>query len=174
MKFCSNCAHSITWGFVKGDHIPRFYCENCGVIHYKNPLIIVGCLPIWEDKVMLCRRGIEPQLGLWNIPGGFMENGETVEQGAIREMLEETFCHVQHLTLHTVFNVVYANQVHIHFLAEMVDLNYQTTPESTEIQLFTEGGIPWKDVAFESTKFALRHYFEDRKQGLRQIHMGNT
>ena len=90
MKFCSNCATALVFGSVENEHLPRFYCSNCEMIHYQNPKIIVACLPIWENKIMLCRRGIEPQLGFWNIPGGFMENKESVESGALREMLEET------------------------------------------------------------------------------------
>ncbi len=173
MKFCSNCAHPIHFSAVEGEHIPRFHCVNCGVIHYVNPKVIVGCLPIWEDKVMLCKRGIEPQYGLWNIPGGFMENDETTEEGAVREMFEETLGRVNVIGLHTVFNVVPVNQVHLHYLVEMVDLNYCLTPESIDIQLFTESEIPWHDVAFASSKFALRKYFEDRKNKTRNTHLGS-
>jgi ADP-ribose pyrophosphatase YjhB (NUDIX family) len=173
MKFCSNCAHPISFSSVEGEHIPRFHCVSCGEIHYVNPKVIVGCLPIWEDKVMLCKRGIEPQYGLWNIPGGFMENEETTEEGAVREMLEETNGRVNVIGLHTVFNVVPVNQVHLHYLVEMVDLNYSLTPESIDIQLFTEAEIPWHDIAFASSKFALKKYFEDRKNKTRNTHLGS-
>jgi ADP-ribose pyrophosphatase YjhB (NUDIX family) len=173
MKFCSNCAYPISFNLVEGEHIPRFHCTSCGVIHYVNPKIIVGCLPIWEDKVMLCKRGIEPQYGLWNIPGGFMENEETTEEGAVREMFEETKGAVNVIGLHTVFNVVPVNQVHLHFLVEMKDLNFSLTPESIDIQLFKEEDIPWQDIAFASTKFALRKYFEDRKNNTRNTHTGS-
>ena len=170
MNFCSNCGHKIQFGNIEGDHLPRFHCVECGTIHYQNPRVIVGCIPIWEDKVMLCRRGIEPQLGLWNVPGGFMENNETVEEGAAREMFEETHGRVRIIGLQSVFTVLHVNQVHLHFLAEMVDLNYETTPESTEIQLFTEDELPWHDVAFASNYFALKKYFEDRKNGMQRTH----
>ena len=172
MKFCSNCGSQIKHGSLPGEHIPRYYCDICGVIHYVNPKIIVGCLPIWEDKVMLCKRGIEPQYGLWNIPGGFMENDETVEIGAVREMEEETHGKVNMIGLHTVFNVLPVNQVHLHFLVEMADLNFSLTEESIDIQLFTEEEIPWAEIAFASSRFALEKYFEDRKLGLRRTHMG--
>jgi ADP-ribose pyrophosphatase YjhB (NUDIX family) len=172
MNFCANCGFKVTFGAVDNEHLPRFSCDNCQVIHYENPKIIVGCLPIFEDRVMLCKRGIEPQFGLWNIPGGFMENGETVEEGALREMEEETCTSGRILGLHTVFNVVSVNQVHIHYLIELSDLNYQTTPESTEITMFLESEIPWADIAFSSSRFALRQYFEDRKMGERRIHTG--
>jgi ADP-ribose pyrophosphatase YjhB (NUDIX family) len=172
MKYCSNCAHPVEFGEINGEHMPRFHCPNCKAIHYENPKVIVGCLPIWEDKIMLCRRGIEPQLGLWNIPGGFMENDETPEQGAVREMWEETLGRVKLLNLHTVFSVVPVNQVHLHYLVELTDLNYSITPESTEIALFTEGDVPWADIAFASSKFAIKKYFEDEKLGLRRTHLG--
>ena len=173
MNFCSNCGHKVQFGNIPDDHLPRFHCLSCGTIHYQNPRVIVGCIPVWEDKVMLCRRGIEPQLGLWNVPGGFMENNETVEDGAMREMMEETFGRVRIIGLQSVFTVLHVNQVHLHFVAEMADLNYQTTPESTEIQLFTEGDLPWKDVAFASNHFALKKFFEDRKLGIQRTHRGS-
>ena len=173
MNFCSNCGHKVQFGNIPDDLLPRFHCPSCGTIHYQNPRVIVGCIPVWEDKVMLCRRGIEPQLGLWNVPGGFMENNETVEDGAMREMMEETFGRVRIIGLQSVFTVLHVNQVHLHFVAEMADLNYQTTPESTEIQLFTEGSLPWKDVAFASNHFALKKFFEDRKLGIQRTHRGS-
>ena len=172
MKFCSSCGSQIKFGALPGEHIPRYYCDVCSTIHYVNPKIIVGCLPIWEDKVMLCKRGIEPQYGMWNIPGGFMENDETVEHGAMREMEEETNGKVRMIGLHTVYNVIPVNQVHLHFLVEMVDLNYSLTEESIDIQLFKEEDIPWSEIAFASSRFALKKYFEDRKQGVRGTHLG--
>ena len=172
MKFCSNCVSPVQHGDLPGEHIPRYHCPVCSTIHYQNPTIIVGCLPIWEDKVMLCKRGIEPQYGLWNIPGGFMENDETVEHGAVRELVEETNGNAKVLGLHTVFNVLPVNQVHLHFLVELVDLNYSLTEESIEIELFTEGDIPWREIAFASSRFALKMYFEDRKMGVRRTHLG--
>ncbi|MBL7817002.1 MAG: NUDIX hydrolase [Saprospiraceae bacterium] len=173
MNFCSNCGQKVQFGDIEGDHRPRFHCLDCGTIHYQNPRVIVGCIPVWEDKVMLCKRGIEPQFGLWNIPGGFMENSETVEEGAAREMFEETKGRVRIIGLQSMFTVLHVNQVHLHFVAEMQDLNYETTPESTDIQLFTEGELPWKEVAFASNYFALKKYFEDRKLGVQRTHRGS-
>ena len=172
MKYCSNCATPITFGFLEGEHIQRYHCTNCSIIHYQNPKIIVACLPIFEGKVMLCRRGIEPQLGFWNIPGGFMENRESVEDGALREMLEETGCEGTIVRLHSVFTVLPVDQVHNCFLVEMKDFNYTLTPESTEIKLFAEHEIPWREVAFVSNTFALKRYFEDQKEGTHKTHVG--
>ena len=172
MNFCSNCGQKVQFGNIADDHLPRFHCLDCGTIHYQNPRVIVGCIPIWEDKVMLCKRGIEPQKGLWNLPGGFMENNENVEDGATREMLEETHGRVRIIGLQSVYTVLQVNQVHLHFLAEMLDLKYATTLESTDIQLFTEENLPWSDVAFASNRFALQKYFEDRRMGLQRTHRG--
>jgi ADP-ribose pyrophosphatase YjhB (NUDIX family) len=173
MKYCSVCGTAVAFGNLEGEHLPRYHCPNCKTIHYENPKIIVGCLPIWEDKIMLCKRSIEPQFGLWNIPGGFMENNESVEQGAAREMYEETQGRVKIIGLHTVFNVLPVNQVHLHFLAELVDLNYKITSESSEIRLFTEGEIPWQDIAFASSAFAVSKYFEDKRLNKRRMHTGS-
>jgi ADP-ribose pyrophosphatase YjhB (NUDIX family) len=172
MKFCSNCGAPIQFGPVEGEHLPRHYCDKCGVIHYQNPKIIVACLPIWEDKIMLCRRGIEPQLGFWNLPGGFMENKESIEAGALREMFEETGCEGTILNAHSMFSVLPVHQVHFCFLVKMNSLTWHLTPESTEIQLFTEDEIPWDDIAFASNTFAIKKYFQDRKQGTSQTSLG--
>jgi ADP-ribose pyrophosphatase YjhB (NUDIX family) len=172
MKFCSNCGVSIKFGQIEGEHLPRFHCGNCLTIHYQNPKIIVSCLPIWADKIMLCRRGIEPQLGLWNLPGGFMENKESVEGGALREMFEETGCEGTILSLNSVFSVLPVHQVHICFLVRMNSLTYHLTPESTEIQMFAEAEIPWADIAFASNTFALKQYFQNKKQGTFQPSLG--
>ena len=175
MKFCSNCGHSISFGVVENEHLPRFYCQNCGTIHYQNPKIIVGCLPVYQGKIMLCRRGIEPQRGFWNIPGGFMENNESVEAGATREMYEETGVTVRIIGLHSVYSVVQVNQVHLHFLVEVLDPdNAVLNDETTEIAYYTEGGdFPWDDIAFASNRFAIERYFEDVNDGKRQIHIGS-
>lgn len=172
MNYCSNCGEKVSFGHIEVDPLPRFYCTHCGEIHYQNPRVIIGCLPIWEDKVMLCKRGIEPQFGLWNLPGGFMENGENTETGALREVFEETGAHVRILHLHSVYSVVPVNQVHLHYLAAMSDLNYQLTPESTDIQMFAEAEIPWRDIAFTSNLFALKKYFEHRKNNPTAVHSG--
>jgi ADP-ribose pyrophosphatase YjhB (NUDIX family) len=172
MKFCSNCASPLAFGAIEGEHMPRFHCAHCGAIHYENPKIIVACLPIFDGKIMLCRRGIEPRLGFWNIPGGFMENQESVENGALREMLEETGCEGTIVRVHSIYSVLPVQQVHVCFLVEMKNFEYTLTPESTEIQLFAEADIPWGEIAFISNKFALKHYFEDKKTGTNETHLG--
>ncbi len=150
----------------------RHVCHNCDTIHYSNPRIIAGCLPIWEDKVLLCKRAIEPRLGYWNVPSGFMENGESVEEGAAREVLEEAEAKVKIIGVHALFSIPRINQVYVHFLGEMIDGKFGVGAESLESQLFSEDKIPWKDIAFHSSIFTLKRFFEDRKKGIREVHIG--
>jgi len=172
LKFCSACGHAVELKPVPNDDIPRFVCDKCNTIHYQNPNIVTGALPVWEDKVLLCKRGIAPRIGYWNVPGGYMENGETVEEGAIREVWEEAQTKIVITGLHMVYSIPRINQVYMHFLAELQALDFKTTPESLEVQLFSEAEIPWNDIAFPSSRFTLKRYFEDQKKGIRQVHLG--
>ena len=150
----------------------RHVCRNCDTIHYINPKIVAGCLPIWEDKVLLCRRAIEPRKGFWNVPSGYLENGESVQSGAQREVWEEAEAQVINLSFHALFNIPRISQVYIHFLGDLLDGKFGVGVESLESQLFTEAEIPWEEIAFGSSVFTLKRYFEDRKAGLRQSHVG--
>lgn len=172
MNFCAQCAGTVSFRSIEGDHLPRYVCNSCATVHYQNPRVIVGCLCIWEDKVLLCRRNIEPRLGYWNVPGGFMENGETVEEGGVREAIEEAAVKITPIGIHSVFSVPKVNQVHIHLLANMTEPTWQLTPESSEIRLFSRAEIPWDELAFESSKFILRQYFQDIDNQTRTIHVG--
>lgn len=172
MNFCSNCAHPVELKLVEGDSIPRYVCDHCDTIHYQNPNMVVGCLPIWEDRVLLARRAIEPRKGYWNVPGGYLENGETVEEGAAREVWEEACIKVQVRRLHAVFSIPRINQIYLHFLADMPDLNFAPGIESLDVAMFREEEIPWDDIAFTSSTFTLRHYYADRKAGRMQTHLG--
>ncbi|RMG84329.1 MAG: NUDIX domain-containing protein [Bacteroidetes bacterium] len=174
MNFCSHCgAGDLAFEVPEGDNRPRFICRQCGVIHYQNPRIIAGCLPVWEDKVLLCRRAIEPRKGFWNVPAGFLENGETVEAGACREVWEEACARVEIIGIHALYSIPRINQVYIHFLGTLVGGNFGVGEESLESRLFTEAGIPWDDIAFHSSEFALRRFFEDRQKGIRRVHIGS-
>jgi ADP-ribose pyrophosphatase YjhB (NUDIX family) len=140
------------------DHKERHVCKHCNTIHYENPKIIVGCLPIFEGKIMLCRRGIEPMKNLWNIPAGFMENNETLQEGAQRETLEETGIYVEIQEIISIFHVEHYHQEHVHFKAKMNKKNWNLTKESIEIQLFDIDDIPYDAIAFQSNVFTLRNY----------------
>lgn len=165
MKFCSECATPVEWSIPEGDHLPRHVCPNCETIFYSNPRIIAGCLPIWEDKVLMCRRNIEPRKNYWTLPAGFMENGETTEQGAMRETLEEAEAEVDIVSLYTHTSIVHVNQLQLFFLAKMRNPNFSTTSESNEVALFSEDEIPWDEIAFTTVSNALRLFFKERRLG---------
>jgi ADP-ribose pyrophosphatase YjhB (NUDIX family) len=174
MKFCSSCGHPVTLRVPDGDHLPRFVCTSCNTIHYENPRIIAGCVIEIGGKILLCRRAIEPRHGFWTTPAGFMENGESVQQGAAREAMEEALAHVKIGSLLAIVNVLRAHQVHITFRATLADPSadppFGIGPESLESQLYAEEDIPWGDLAFLSVEFALRRYLEDRRLGREQVH----
>lgn len=172
LKFCSNCGHSVEKRTIENDPIQRYFCEQCQTIHYTNPNIIAGALPYWEDKVLLCRRAIEPRKGYWNIPAGYLENNELAEEGAQRECWEEAEAKVNIKGVIAVYSLPHANQVYIHFHGDLVDGKFGIGVESSECKLFSEEEIPWDEMAFTSSTFALKKYFEDRKKGLIQTHIG--
>ena len=174
MKFCPNCGSDrLTKSIPPGDNRPRLVCGNCRTIHYSNPKVVAGCLPYWKDKVLLCRRAIEPARGLWNIPSGYLENGESVETGAQREVWEEAAARVKIDYLITLYNLEKINQVYLQFVGELVDGAFGVGEESLECALFTEAEIPWEEMAFTSSVFTLRRFFADRKAGRRVLHRGN-
>ena len=172
MNFCSNCGAKVTLRVPSGDTLPRFVCGSCHTIHYQNPRMVVGCIPEWEDKILLCRRGIEPRYGLWTVPAGFMENGETTFQGAIRETLEEANARVEIGALYALYNIPHINQVYILFRARLLDLDFSTGAETLEVRLFAENEIPWDRLAFATVRNTLTHYYGDRRNGEYRFHMG--
>jgi len=165
MNFCSHCGHAVEQRIPEGDSRLRHVCPDCQTIHYQNPRIIAGCLPVWDGKVLLCRRAIEPRYGFWTLPAGFMENGETIAEGAARETWEEAEANVSDLRLYTIFNIPYINQVYMLHRGELVEGRYGVGVESLECRLFTEDEIPWDELAFPSIRKTLRHYFADRAGG---------
>ncbi|MEL7247909.1 MAG: NUDIX hydrolase [Bacteroidota bacterium] len=174
MKYCSVCGTpNPVFEIPEGDTRPRYVCKNCHTIHYTNPNIVAGCLPLWEGQVLLCRRAIPPRVGYWNVPSGYLENGETVEEGAIREVWEEAEAKVKIIGAHSIYSLPQINQIYIHFLAELIDGKFGIGPESTECKLFREEDIPWDEMAFTSSTFSLQKFFADRKNdGLHKTHLG--
>ena len=170
MNFCSNCSHAVTSKIPAGDYLPRYVCESCSTIHYENPRIIAGCIPEWEGRILLCRRAIEPQRGLWTVPAGFMENGEAVQDAAAREAQEEALADVEIGSLVSIVNVIRSHQVHIIFRARLRNTNFGVGAESLEVALYDEADIPWAQIAFLSVEFALRRYLEDRRAGRELAH----
>ena len=166
MKYCSTCGSAgIALRVPEGDNLPRHVCPDCGTIHYQNPKVVVGCLPEWEGKVLLCRRAIEPRYGLWTLPAGFLENAETVVAGAARETLEEANARVEVGELYTMISLPYISQIYMMFRARLLDLDFGPGSESLEVRLFDEREVPWEDLAFRTITRTLRNYFVDRRQG---------
>ncbi len=165
MKFCSHCGASLVVKIPPGEDRERHVCDQCGTIHYQNPKIIAGCIPEWEDRILLCRRAIEPRLGLWTLPAGFMELGETLEQAATRETLEEACAEVDELQLYTVLSLPHVDQVHVFFRSRLIRPDFAPGVESLETALFHESEIPWEELAFSTVRKTLRDFFQDRRQG---------
>ena len=170
MNYCSNCGTPVVLRIPEGEHLPRHVCPSCATIHYQNPKLVVGCVPEYEGRILICKRAIEPRVGYWTIPAGFMENGETLQQAAARESQEEALADVEIGSLLAIVHVIHAHQVHVFFRAKLRSLDIGAGPESLEVQLVTPEQIPWQDIAFASTDFTLRRYLEDRSAGLEQHH----
>ncbi|CAA6798975.1 MAG: FAD pyrophosphatase (EC [uncultured Aureispira sp.] len=173
MNFCSNCGHSpLEERAPAGDNRARIICPNCGIVHYQNPKIVCGCLVIYEGKVLLGKRGIEPRKGKWNVPAGFMENHETVKEGAAREVWEEVRAKVEIQQLHTVYNILHVNQVYCLFLATLTTPVFEAAEETAEVRLFGLDEIPWDDLAFHSNVFSLEKYIEN--PDFKGVHYGDN
>jgi ADP-ribose pyrophosphatase YjhB (NUDIX family) len=170
MKFCSQCGAKVQLRVPDGDHLPRYVCEACGTVHYQNPRLVVGCVPEHAGRILLCRRAIEPRRGFWTVPAGFMENGETLQQAAARESQEEALAEVVIGSLLAVVHVLHAEQVHVFFRAALPQARFAPGPESLEVVLVTPEDIPWDELAFRSTDYALRRYFEDQAAQSEQHH----
>ena len=156
----------MTHRIPEGDSLPRAICDACGLIHYQNPKMVVGCLATFEDRILLCRRAIEPRLGLWTLPAGFMENNESASEGAAREALEEANARVEITDLYTVYSIPHISQVYMMFRARLLDPDVSAGAESLEVKLAAESEIPWEQLAFAMVKRSLEHFIEDRKTGI--------
>jgi ADP-ribose pyrophosphatase YjhB (NUDIX family) len=153
------------------------YCRACGSAveyrvppHYENPLNVVGTVPVWDRRVLLCKRAIEPRYGLWTLPAGFLELGETTEQGALRETDEEAGARIELGPLFTVLNVVRVGQVHLFYRATMTSPELNPGSETLEARLFAEDEVPWDQIAFRTVRETLAHFFADRRRGQFGLH----
>lgn len=162
MKFCTLCGQSLSLRVPDTDDRERHVCDGCGHVHYLNPRVIVCALPCHEDKVLLCKRAIEPRYGLWTLPGGFMELGESTLDAARRETLEEAGARIDVLDLYAIYHIIHIDQVHMFYRARLRDLDYAAGTESLEVGLFREADVPWDAIAFPAVADTLRHYFRDR------------
>ncbi len=173
MNFCSNCGQPLTYGTPPGDDRSRHCCGTCGVIHYQNPRIVVGCIPEMQDRILLCRRAIEPCYGKWTLPAGYLENGETVAAGAGRETYEEARARVEIMSPYALYNICYVNQIYLIFRARLMDHNFEPGSESIEVKLFLEDEIPWDEMAFRVIEQTLVQYFKDRPSGIFPFYVGD-
>ena len=162
---CAQCGDATILVVPPGDSRERAVCPNCGAIHYENPKLVVGCIPVWKDRVLLCRRAIEPRYGYWTLPAGFMENGESTAEGASRETMEEAGARVHDLRAFTLIDVPYVHQVHLYFIATLDDLDFSSGDESLETRLFAETQIPWEELSFRTVIETLKHFFADQARG---------
>jgi ADP-ribose pyrophosphatase YjhB (NUDIX family) len=173
MNYCSNCGSSVSLQIPQGDTHERFVCTNCQTIHYQNPRMIVGCIPLWQDKILLCKRAIEPKYGKWTVPAGFLENNETAEQGAIRETDEESGAKVEIVRLHALYSLPDVGQVYAIYLANMLSAHYDAGEESLECRLFDVNQIPWDEIAFTSITFSLKKYVDNLGKNSNETFIGH-
>ncbi|GMV54791.1 MAG: hypothetical protein AMXMBFR6_05960 [Betaproteobacteria bacterium] len=174
MNFCSQCGNPVTLRIPPGDNLPRHICVECATIHYQNPKIVVGAVAAWGDRVLLCRRAIEPRHGYWTLPAGFMENGESTADAAARETLEEACARIEIDALFSVLSIPHISQVHMLYRGRLIEQSFAPGEESLEVALFAEADIPWDQLAFRTISRTLKLYFEDRRKGRFEIHGGEV
>jgi ADP-ribose pyrophosphatase YjhB (NUDIX family) len=166
LRYCSKCgSDQIDFKVPVGDNIKRYVCSACDSIFYTNPNLIVGTICIKDDQILLCKRNIEPRFGLWTLPAGFMENSETLQEGALRETKEETQASPKIIAPYSAFSLTHISQVHFFYLADLGNESFGPTSESSAVELFDEKNIPWDQIAFPTVTKTLKYYFEDRKNG---------
>lgn len=170
MNYCSHCGKEVTLRIPEGDNLPRYVCDHCTTIHYQNPKIVAGCIPVYQDRIVLCKRAIEPRHGMWTLPAGFMENNETLEEAAMRESMEEANAQVEIEDLFTIISLPYINQVYVMFRSRLLDPNISPGVESLEVGFFSEQEIPWELLAFRTINFTLERFFADRQHGKYHLH----
>lgn len=162
MNYCSACGRVVVRRVPPGDNRERYVCEHCDTVHYQNPRVVTGCLVTWQDQVLLCRRGIAPRRGYWTLPAGFLENGESAEDGARRETWEEARAEVELDDLYTVFSLPHISQIYLFYRARLVRAEFAAGQETEAVALYGEADVPWDELAFPVVRDTLRHYFSDR------------
>lgn len=171
IKHCRNCGTAVVYRVPDdGDTKDRAVCEACGTIHYENPLNVVGTIPLYGDKVLLCLRNIEPRKGKWTLPAGFMELGETMAEGAARETDEEAGAHIEMGAFFSAISIPRVGQVHFFYLARLRSARFDPGSESLEARLFSEAEIPWDEIAFLTVRDTLKAFLADRARGRFGVH----
>jgi ADP-ribose pyrophosphatase YjhB (NUDIX family) len=170
IKYCRACGTVVDYRVPAEDNRERAVCPACGTVHYENPLNVVGTVPVWGDRLLLCQRAIEPRYGFWTLPAGFLELGESTAQGAVRETDEEAGASIELGALFSVLNVVRVGQVHLFYLATMTSPALAPGSESLQARLFREDEVPWEEIAFRTVRETLRYFFDDRRRGRFGVH----
>lgn len=173
MNYCSVCGDKVSLSIPAGDNRQRYVCDSCEAIHYENPKVVTGCIAQWQDKILMCKRAIEPKHGLWTLPAGFMENAETNLQGAARETAEEANAEVENMKLFCVYSIAHINQVYTMYLGDLVDGKASPGIESLEVELLSESEIPWQEIAFQVITETLKLYYRDKSLGKFVTHNGD-
>ena len=172
LNFCSKCGVTLAYRIPPGDDRPRYVCDDCLTIHYQNPKMVVGTIPVWEDKVLLCRRAIEPQYGKWTLPAGYLENGESVADGAIRETREEASAVIDIVQPFALFSLTFVSHIYFMFYSKLSSPDFSPGKESLSVQLFKEEEIPWEEISFTVIEKTLEYFFIDKNKGHFSFHMG--
>ena len=171
IKHCKNCGTAVAYRIPDdGDTKHRAVCPACHTVHYENPLNVVGTVPHFGDRILLCKRNIEPRFGKWTLPAGFMELDETLAEGAARETVEEAGAQFEMEGLFSILNVARVGQVHMFYRARLTSDQFDPGTETIEAKLFHESEIPWDEIAFRTVKETLERYFADRRTGAFSIH----
>lgn len=170
IRYCNRCGADVTFTVPTGDSLPRHVCISCGHIHYENPRLVVGCVATWEERILICRRAIEPRLGYWTLPAGFMENGETTAEAAARETMEEAGANIVIEAPFAMVSIAHINQVHLFYRGRLAAPEYSAGEESLEVALVLREEIPWQDIAFRSVTLCLERFLEDRERGRFSFH----
>lgn len=173
MNYCSKCGARLVQQIPVNDNRQRHVCLHCDTIHYENPKIVAGCIPFWQEQVLLCRRAIDPRKGKWTLPAGFMELEESTVQAAVRETVEEANARVEVDDLYTIINLPHIGQVYIMFRAHLLDLDFAPGEESEAVQLFDAVSVPWHDLAFTTIRYTLQFFFDDMQSGHFTIRTGD-
>ncbi len=165
MKYCTQCGNPLIFEIPHEDDRHRHICTACGVIHYENPKMVVGCIPEYGNRILLCRRAIEPRYGKWTIPAGYLENRETVTEGARREAYEEARLNMGELVPYRLYNIKHISQMYFIFRGLITDETFRPGIESLEVRLFACDEIPWDNLAFRVVAACLENFFKDRESG---------
>lgn len=165
MNYCNQCGSKVTRRIPDGEDSPRFVCNSCNTIHYQNPNMVIGAIPIKGEKILMCRRAIEPCLGKWTLPAGYLENNETIEECARRESMEEAYAKLGNMQPYALLNLPFINQVYFMYRADLVNSDFRPGTESLEVKLVSLSELPWDDLAFGVIREVLRMYTEDLGKG---------